>query len=378
MRNSCSFNVDFQRLQFNERTLDKDLIKMEIASIFCGVKIILMLQVFTPFSNIAVLAGSSADVSLDDLKEMGAHCEYLDSCDVFFRDSDELGSYTCDCKRICVEYNTCCVDSEFRNATLIPSPRTEDECLPVYGRTDLSAYMIDKCKNKDIPSESLCESSAEENNDPFLMIPVTSTVTGKTYKNYFCAVCNENTHEDQLVFWNINLIGRTERIKNYSSVPDMLYDTTLKSWVVLEEDGSSTNVSFKIGPGTDLDDLYVRKCKAMTTTCPKEWKDVSVKEKCEGNYMARIGFNGTEKMRWYKNPHCALCNFEDISKHRCEESLITIKEHIFDSTLFVKLFVLTDRRNKCGAKFVYDRFAKKCRCNSRESFLKDGKCVSRT
>ncbi|GFU80934.1 uncharacterized protein TNCV_1276811 [Trichonephila clavipes] len=264
---------------------------METASIFCGVKMILMLQVFMPLSNIAVLAGSSADVSVDDLKEMGAHCAYLDTCDAFFRNSDGLGSYTCDCKRICAEYNTCCVDSEFRNATLIPSSRTEDECLPVYGRRDLSAYMIDKCKNKDIPSESLCESSAEENNDPFLMIPVTSSVTGKTYKNYFCAVCNENTHEDQLVFWNINLIGRTERINNSSSVPDMLYDTTLKSWVVLEEDGSSTNVSIKIEPDFDLN---VRKCKAMITICPKEWKDVSVKEKCEGNYMARIGFEGNE------------------------------------------------------------------------------------
>ncbi|GFY67005.1 uncharacterized protein TNIN_307231 [Trichonephila inaurata madagascariensis] len=223
---------------------------------------------------------------------MGAHCEYLDTCDAFYRDSDELGSYTCDCKRICAEYNTCCVDSEFRNATLIPSPRTDDECLPVHLRTDLSTYMIDKCKNKDIPSESLCESSAEENNDPFLMIPVTSSVTGKTY-NYFCAICNENTHEDQLVFWNIRLTGKTQRIQN-SSVPDMMYDTTVKSWVALEEDGSSTNVSIKIDPGFDLN---VRKCKAMITSCPKEWGDVSVKEKCEGNYMARIGFDGREKRR---------------------------------------------------------------------------------
>ncbi|GFQ86740.1 uncharacterized protein TNCT_73371 [Trichonephila clavata] len=344
---------------------------METGSIFCGVKMILMIQAFMLFSNNAVLA----DVTVDDLKEMGAHCVYLDTCDAFFRDSDDLGSYTCDCKSICTGYNTCCVDSEYRNATLIPSPKTEDECLPVYGRVDLSAYMIDKCKNKDIPSESLCGSSAEENNDPFLMIPVTSSVTGKSYKNYFCAVCNENTHEDQLVSWSISLSGKTERIKNSSSVPDMLYDTTLKSWVVLEEDGSSTNVSIKINPVPDLD---VRRCKAMITTCPKEWDDLSVKEKCEGNYMARIGFEGVEKMRWYKNPHCALCNFEDISKYKCEESFIGIKEHIFDSTLFVKLFVLTDRRNKCGPNLVYDRFAKKCRCNSRESFLRDGKCVSRT
>ncbi|GFQ86742.1 uncharacterized protein TNCT_73381 [Trichonephila clavata] len=297
-----------------------------------------MLQVFMLFSNNAVLADSSVDVSLNDLKEMEAHY------------------------------------SEFRNATLIPSPKTEDECLPVYGRVDLSAYMIDKCKNKDIPSESLCGSGAEENNDLFLMIPVTCSVTGKSYKNY-CAVCNENTHEDQLVFWSISLSGKTERIKNSSSVPDMLYDTTLKSWVVLEEDGSFSNVSIKINPVPDLD---VRRCKAMITTCPKEWDDLSVKEKCEGNYMARIGFEGVEEMRWYKNPHCALCNFEDISKHKCEGSLITLKEHIFDRPLFVKLFVLTDRRNKCGPNLVYDRFAKKCRCNSRESFLRDGKCVSRT
>ncbi|GFR26464.1 uncharacterized protein TNCT_363031 [Trichonephila clavata] len=347
---------------------------METASIFCGIKRKMKLQVFMLFTTIVVFADSSADVSLNHLKEMGAHCEYLDTCDIFFRDSDELSSYTCDCKRICAEYNTCCVDSEFRNDTLIPTPKTKDECLSVYGRTDLSAYMIDKCKNKDIPSESLCESSADENNDPFLLIPVTSSVTGKTYKNYFCAVCNENTNEDQLVFWNIMLTGKTQRIRN-SLVPDMMYDTAVKSWVVLEEDGSSTNVSIKIDPGYNLN---VRKCKAMITTCPKEWEDLSVKEKCEGKYMARIGFEGAEKMRWYKNPHCALCNFEDISKHKCEENFISIKEFVLDNKLFEGLFILADQRIKCGPKSVYDRFAKKCRCNSRESFWQNGKCVSRT
>ncbi|GFU41892.1 uncharacterized protein NPIL_675411 [Nephila pilipes] len=96
--------------------------------------------------------------------------------------------------------------------------------------------------------------------------------------------------------------------------------------------------------------------------------------------MARIGFYEADNvtMRFYKNPHCALCNSEDLSKYQCEESFIGIQEHALDSTLFVKLFLLTNRKNKCEPDQVYDRFAKKCRCNSRESYMENGKCVSRS
>ncbi|GFS87090.1 uncharacterized protein NPIL_669131 [Nephila pilipes] len=337
---------------------------------------ILVFEILLLFDATIAISDSSVGVTLNDVKEMNAHCDYLDNCEQSFRGGDDLSSYTCDCQSICVEYNTCCVDSEYRNATRIPTPRIDDECLRVYGRTDLSVYMIDKCKNRDIPSEPLCESSAEESNDPFLMIPVTSSVTGKIYKNYFCSLCNENINEDQIVFWNLRLTGKTQRVQD-STMPDMLYDTALNSWVVLEDDGSSTTISVKIEP---IDFENIRKCKPMITACPKEWKDSSVKEKCEGNYMARIGFYEADNvtMRFYKNPHCALCNFEDLSKYQCDEGVIEIHEHVLDSTLFVKLFVLTNRRNKCEPDQVYDRFAKKCRCNSREFYMENGKCVSRS
>ncbi|GFU17036.1 uncharacterized protein NPIL_521661 [Nephila pilipes] len=322
-----------------------------------------------------VIADSSAGVTLNDIKEMNAHCDYLDNCEQRFWIQDDLFSDSCECQSICVEYNTCCVDSEYRNATRLPTPRTDDECLPVHGRTDLYVYMIDKCKNRDIPSEPLCESSAEESNDPFLMIPVTSSATGKIYKNYFCAICNENVNEDQVAFWNLQLSGKTQRVQD-STMPNILYNTTLESWVVLEDDGSTTTVTVEIEP---LDVGKIRKCKPMITACPKEWKDSSVKAKCEGNYMARIGFYEADNvtMRFYKNPHCALCNFEDLSKYKCEEGSIAVP-YFFDSTIFVKLFVLTDRGNKCEPDQVYDRFAKKCRCNSRESYMKNGKCASRS
>ncbi|GFT29288.1 uncharacterized protein NPIL_193391 [Nephila pilipes] len=237
---------------------------MEIVSIFRSVKIMVLFVEFVSFVVAITLADSSVDVTLNDLKELGTHCELQDNCERrLFKGRDDLSFYTCDCTSVCAEYNTCCVDSEYRNAYRIPTREPDDECLPVYGTPDFSVYMIDKCKNRDIPLEPLCESSAEESNDPFLMIPVTSSVTGKIYKNYFCAVCNENIHEHQVAFWNLYLRGKTERILS-QSVPDLMYDPDLESWVVLEEDGSCSNVSVALQP---LDYVKARKCKPTIATC---------------------------------------------------------------------------------------------------------------
>ncbi|GFU16789.1 uncharacterized protein NPIL_676051 [Nephila pilipes] len=307
---------------------------------------------------------------------MGTHCVFLDNCEQRLGEEDDLSSYTCDCSSICAAYNTCCVDSEFQNTIRNPIRSPDDECLQVYGRTDLFVYMIDKCKNKDIPTEILCEGNAEESNDPILMIPVTSSATGKIYKNYFCAICNENVNKDLLVFWNLQLTGKTHNI-NSTPMPYMLYDTSLKSWTVLDDDGSFTNVSVNIEPVRIHD---VRRCKPMITTCPKEWDGVSVKEKCEGNYMARIGFYDNDKVftRWYKNPHCAVCNFESLSKYQCKQSTHIpnmkaarlIKRHV--------LFQLIWTIHNCDSDQVYDNLANKCRCNARESYMRNGKCIRRT
>ncbi|GFT76752.1 uncharacterized protein NPIL_490611 [Nephila pilipes] len=371
IENECGFYSDTS-LSF-KGTIEYER-SQRTETILWKLKMILVFEILLVCGATIVIADSSAGVTLNDIKELNVHCNYLDNCEQRFGGGDDLSLYTCDCHSICVEYNTCCLDSEYRNTTRLPTPRTDDECLRVYGTPDFFVYMIDKCKNRDIPSEPLCESSAEDSNDPFLMIPVTSSVTGKIYKNYFCALCNENINEYQVAFWDLQPTEKKQRVHN-STMANMMYDTALNSWVVLEDDGSTNTVTVE----TDYLDIHkIRRCQPMITACPKEWKDSSVKEKCEGNYMARIGFFGADNvtMRFYKNPHCALCNFENLSKYICRKSFFSVTYSVED-TIFVKLFILIDRGNKCESDQVYDRFAKKCRCNSREYDTENGKCVSR-
>ena len=44
-----------------------------------------------------------------------------------------------------------------------------------------------------------CEDGAGPDADPFGSMPVTSAVTGITYKNYYCAVCNRDS--EKIKFW---------------------------------------------------------------------------------------------------------------------------------------------------------------------------------
>ena len=44
-----------------------------------------------------------------------------------------------------------------------------------------------------------CEAGAGSDADPFGSMPVTSAVTGITYRNYYCAVCNRDS--EKIKFW---------------------------------------------------------------------------------------------------------------------------------------------------------------------------------
>ncbi|GIY72214.1 uncharacterized protein CEXT_8421 [Caerostris extrusa] len=111
------------------------------------------------------------------------------------------------------------------------------------------------------------------------MIPVTSPATGKTYKNYFCSVCNENIEDqDQVIFWELELTGKSPSLGS-SSLPDLKYDPIAKSWVVLQDDNTTVNVSinFHIANGAYS---WVKRCKAgMISNCSVDWQDASIEKK---------------------------------------------------------------------------------------------------
>ncbi|GIY46923.1 hypothetical protein CEXT_115531 [Caerostris extrusa] len=81
------------------------------------------------------------------------------------------------------------------------------EVRPLRDGSERHVFMVDTCKDVYVAQSSRhvnthiythCRNAAEDNDNPFLMISVTSKVTRTTYKNYFCAVCNEDIYMDQL------------------------------------------------------------------------------------------------------------------------------------------------------------------------------------
>ncbi|GIY72216.1 uncharacterized protein CEXT_8431 [Caerostris extrusa] len=254
--------------------------------------------------------------------------------------------------------------------------RSDMKCLPVYGSGGLEVNMIDTCKNNRTDSKSLCESNGEDNNDPFLMIPVTSPATGKTYKNYFCSVCNENIEDqNQVIFWNLQLRGKSPSLGS-SSLPDLKYDPIAKSWVVLQDDNTTVTVSINLHI-TDEAITLVKRCKAgMISNCSADWQDASIEKVCFLHGSGWILHN--QWLEVVQKSTLCFCNFEDTKSRHCELILFRITWSFIDKTIFVGLFVLKDESKSCGSKMVYDKFAKKCRCNARNSLMKNGQCVSKT
>ncbi|GBO44710.1 hypothetical protein AVEN_262978-1 [Araneus ventricosus] len=327
-------------------------------------------------NGMETFANNYGDISYSELKDMGADCHPLDNCKKS-RNRDELVSYNCNCGSTCPEFDTCCLDSDYR-VTGIPRALNSDiKCLPVY-RSRIGVFMIGKCQNGDSEIESLCESNGEEADDPFLMIPATSLATEITYKNYFCLVCNEDIDKDQVVLWNLQLQSTSKAVDS-STMPQLRFDNFTRSWMV-DDNGTSAAATVTIEIEESITS-FVKICKAgekgLISNCSKEWTDDSIVQKCAA-YMATVGFFGDDGWKWYRNPHCALCNYEDVKRRFCKQPILDTRHWSYLDNFFVRLFVLKDEETSCGRKMIFDKFAKKCRCNSRDSVMQDGKCLSRT
>ena len=139
----------------------------------------------------------------------------------------------CFCDNACAMYGDCCIDA---NAYVQADQQVNHqsfECANLKQYGDI--YVKNKCQpdylNPTIKAK--CETPGLPNNDPFGTTPITSMASGFTYKNYYCAVCNEDSEDVR--FWRPRLecptlTSYSNRFKNISS--DFVRDN-----LVLSEDG---------------------------------------------------------------------------------------------------------------------------------------------
>lgn len=317
------------------------------------------------------------EVSYDELKILKAECHPYDTCNTT-RENIEAPLRSCQCDNLCPIYGDCCVDAPKRSQMERVRNRN-NICLEV---NDYQAYfVVSTCKSgwRNYSIRLKCERSPSIE-DPLTSIPATSNKSKITYRNHYCASCNEDSED--LIFWKIGVIC-PELDGNFSRniADNLVYNHRYRQWGVRLPNNTFISCQMKLAMPENKQNL--RFCYSnMKTSCSSNWNDNFIREKCESYTAVLMGSLIIEK---YRNVHCAICNGINIKDLNCP-SLIHRKlpgspnfTHLFDVEINEGNKVGTN--SKCSAGEVWDSAFKRCRklsCGLPFLELKNGSCVPKS
>lgn len=220
---------------------------------------------------------------------------------------------SCFCDKECAIYGDCCIDASKKIPSSAKLQYEVDQwnCLELPGAMSMGMteiYMLSKCpkqwQGEDIRKK--CEVKTEAVRDYKEQIPVIGKNTNVTYKNIYCAICNQDT----------NLINRNMTIScDDDSVTKEFFSTdkylNSKTYVPKQRqwwfayDHKVVKCSLHIHQvGEKYAEKYdARVCRPVVRTCLEEWTGSDVEEKCNEFTSYRYDLR-----RIYKNEHCATCN----------------------------------------------------------------------
>lgn len=316
------------------------------------------------------------DVTYEELKKLDASCMSLDTCK-FERGVDALMRYTCHCGAFCAQLDTCCIDSPHRGEK---AERFSPSCRNAYASPSSHYFMVDECASSSSAWQELCEGDAGE--DLMSLVPVTSLFTNVTYKNYFCFRCHEAS--DRYRYWSVKLFGDSEPAVEDTGDFTLQYSKVNRTWLApIGEGGAFLPVRIAADIPDDIRDLPKQCVPNVISDCPDGWPGDDVRQKC-AVYASIIHFERTGGIVSYKNPHCALCNFESLEDMVCV--LATDQRTSIKKTFSFTHLLDVNRSDgdrvgeirKCDNDTVWDPFFKKCRtlqCALPGYVLQNGKCT---
>lgn len=264
------------------------------------------------------------------------------------------------CDSGCQTYGDCCTDSAYFDPVKQQRAAAQYVCVET-GSAEVAsgAQALAKCPAAwpDRWVRDACETPARAGKD-YGMIgnPVTSRLTGRVYRNRFCAVCNGDAADAVLGGTKIVCEDLIEvAAGSEQKVLDTIrYDDGTGRWTV-----DYMNVTYDCATKTVLPAVSaIRPCIPGTVdTCHPQWpKNDNIRADCEAYTM--VVYNDTQT---YKNPHCAMCNRVVVQNLTCRGRVdlrITFEYSSFSALLTVQ----PDTRKCHGSsdKF-YDPFSKTCR-----------------
>ena len=230
-------------------------------------------------------------------------------------DEDYIQSRNCFCDELCHQYSDCCDDQpKHRNGYrcvdyLSPTINTQIQSirsLPIWMWTKCLANYIDS--PLDIQCRNLNEETFLEN--PLLYLPVTSLQTNITYRNAYCALCN-NQRKSELRFWKYEIYCQGNQ--------------TNLDYQVLNDDQQAQNcekiIRYPDIPGTVQPSLLLRPCKVtLPAVCPRG-TPTDLARNCSTSAAAYRYDRVTNLI--YHNPYCAKCHQIETDRITCEDPIQT-------------------------------------------------------
>lgn len=320
----------------------------------------------------------STDITFKELQELNVTCPDINSCQKRV-DNEIVSVFSCHCDTSCSKLGTCCLDYPYRERDPIADISS---CRFVKTQFQQKYYMIDKCPYIDGKSAAFQSQCEEQNTEGDLMshVPVTSLSSGQTYKNYFCFRCHEAS--DEYFFWNVLL--KTSTAFNRSHLEEVIptYNKEKGKWYApIGENSTLYPVDIEMDAPQQIQSLLKPCSSQIISNCAVGWPKDEIRQKCS-IYMFPIGMY---PYKTYKNPHCALCNFEVLEGYTCD-NVFVIQSTPERKKPFSFTHLLDINRSdgekvgkieRCDGSSVWDPFFKKCRkliCALPGYTVKDGKC----
>ncbi|GBN13772.1 G-protein coupled receptor Mth2 [Araneus ventricosus] len=323
------------------------------------------------------IAMASVSFNFTEIEKFAKRCPELDSC---VKESSRwypLNMRNCVCDKRCLEYGDCCIDVP---GLIARTGSSGHGCFEMNHllKKGMGVYMKGSCPpSYDGPEEirTLCESNAvlEVSPDPLGSVPATNKVTGMTFKNYYCSICNGQV--GNITLWPHELVCPSITKYQKVQIKDVVYQTLKydnSSWgfYLTGPNGSVHYHNCVLDPIMPIElESKIRLCKSdLVSDCPSDWEDEDTRTMCK-SYMAVRFSNDKFKKDKFRNPHCAVCNGREVTDRSCHDVkgaqyiLTKIERHAFSLLLDVSEAggENVGKRKKCDPGDVWDMFFHKCR-----------------
>ena len=203
--------------------------------------------------------------------------------------SSPLRQVNCKCDNDCALYGDCCLDYSTANSTLRPSAlHGLLECRKVHTS---GVLMVSRC-----PIQSELNIPCTNRS---LFLPVTDPSSNFTFRNIYCALCN-NVSRDVVVPWQPHFFCGDE-----VNVP------SIRTFESLE------NACRALGPVIFSKNSTLRTCIPHISTCSPRVINVDLAHNCTSGPYDLVTGHLPPVAAVFRNRYCAQCNGADADDIHC-------------------------------------------------------------